>query len=230
MLALVGLPGFERRDVNTLSGGEQQRVALARSLAPRPRLLMLDEPLGALDRALRERLVFDLRRILREMRQTALYVTHDQEEAFVLAHRVVLFNAGRVEQIDTPQALYRHPASLFVARFLGLTNLLPGEAQRKGDAWVVKTALGELPLAEAAQGKVTILLRPDTVQRGGNGRCQVEGRVTEVSFRGSSWRTVVDVAGVLLRFDFSAVEDIPEAGETIRLTFDPETALQVFAG
>ena len=144
-LELVGLPGFGGRDVNTLSGGEQQRVALARSLAPRPRLLMLDEPLGALDRALRERLVEDLRLILRRMHQTALYVTHDQEEAFVLADRVVLMNAGRVEQIGSPAELYNHPATEFAARFLGMDNLLPGRRVcDTGGCWI-ETALGRWP-------------------------------------------------------------------------------------
>jgi ABC-type Fe3+/spermidine/putrescine transport system ATPase subunit len=99
VLNLVGLPDFGGRDVNTLSGGEQQRIALARSLAPRPRLLMLDEPLGSLDRNLRERLVRDLRQILREQHLTAIYVTHDQEEAFAIADRVVVMNAGKVEQV-----------------------------------------------------------------------------------------------------------------------------------
>jgi ABC-type Fe3+/spermidine/putrescine transport system ATPase subunit len=145
MLELVGLPGFEGRDVNTLSGGEQQRVALARSLAPHPRLLMLDEPLGSLDRNLRERLVLDLRTILRRMQQTAIYVTHDQEEAFVLADRVAVMNAGRIEQMDTPQSVYRRPASAFVARFLGFTNLLPGYSQQKDGRATIETKIGTLP-------------------------------------------------------------------------------------
>jgi ABC-type Fe3+/spermidine/putrescine transport system ATPase subunit len=126
-LALVGLSGFARRDVHTLSGGERQRVALARSLAPRPPLLMLDEPLGALDRALRDRLVGELRDILKGVGVTALYVTHDQAEAFVLADRIALLHEGRVEQEGTPEKVYGHPATPFVARFLGLTNLLPGQ-------------------------------------------------------------------------------------------------------
>ncbi len=132
-LALVGLSNYERRRVTELSGGEQQRVALARSLAPRPRLLMLDEPLGALDRALREQLMNDLRGILKQVGVMALYVTHDQEEAFAIADRIVILRArpergegGRVEQIGAPQEVYRRPASSYVARFLGLHNLVAG--------------------------------------------------------------------------------------------------------
>ena len=118
MLETVGLPNIGARDVNTLSGGEQQRVALARALAPHPRLLMLDEPLGSLDRNLRERLVVDLEAILHRLHQTAIYVTHDQEEAFAIADRIILMNAGRIEQMGTPEVIYHSPASVFVARFL----------------------------------------------------------------------------------------------------------------
>lgn len=133
MLALVELSGYERRRVLELSGGEQQRVALARSLAPRPRLLMLDEPLGALDRALREQLMNDLRGILKRVNVTALYVTHDQEEAFAIADRVLILRAqpesgagGWIEQDGTPQQVYRRPATEYVARFLGFKNLVAG--------------------------------------------------------------------------------------------------------
>lgn len=121
-LDLVGLAGFEQRDVNTLSGGEQQRVALARSLAPRPRLLMLDEPIGALDRNLRDRLLAELPDLLGRLNQTALYVTHDQEEAFALADRVLILQAGKVVQAGTPSEIHSHPASPFVAEFLGLSD------------------------------------------------------------------------------------------------------------
>lgn len=125
-LELVGLDAakFAQRDVNRLSGGEQQRVALARTIAPRPRLIMFDEPLGALDRILREDLVGELRALLKRLHITAIYVTHDQDEAFAIADRLVLLNGGRIEQMGTPNELYAHPANAFVARFMGLTNLV----------------------------------------------------------------------------------------------------------
>ncbi|MCC2314965.1 ABC transporter ATP-binding protein [Cellulomonas xiejunii] len=119
LLDLVGLPGTQRRDVATLSGGERQRVALARALAPRPRLLLLDEPLSALDRALRERLALDLRDVLVATGTTALFVTHDQDEAFAVADRVAVMDAGRLLQVAAPGALWARPASRRVAAFLG---------------------------------------------------------------------------------------------------------------
>ncbi len=131
VLKLVGLEGFEDRDPSTLSGGEQQRIALARSLAPEPRLVMLDEPLGALDRSIRERLVEELREILKSASQTALYVTHDQEEAFRIADRVVILGEGKTAQIGTPREIYHHPNSPYIARFLGMNNLLEGDAEFK---------------------------------------------------------------------------------------------------
>jgi thiamine transport system ATP-binding protein len=129
VLGLVGLAGFEKRSVATLSGGEQQRVALARALAPEPRVLLLDEPLGSLDRRLRDRLLADLARLFLELSVTALYVTHDQAEAFALGHRVAVMRAGRVVQVGTPDELWGHPADEDVARFLGL-SILDGAAVR----------------------------------------------------------------------------------------------------
>ncbi len=119
VLGLVGLAGYEHRRVNELSGGEQQRVALARALAPTPALLMLDEPLGALDRRLRERLVDDIGALFRELHQSVLFVTHDHDEAFGLADRVAILHAGRLEQIGSPTELWERPATAFVASFLG---------------------------------------------------------------------------------------------------------------
>ncbi|MEJ2711213.1 MAG: ABC transporter ATP-binding protein [Anaerolineales bacterium] len=227
-LELVGLPGFGQRDVNTLSGGEQQRVALARALAPDPRLLMLDEPLGSLDRNLRERLVLDLSKILHHMQQTAIYVTHDQEEAFAVADRVVVMNAGRVEQIGTPQQIYLHPASTFVARFLGLTNLLRGDIRQRDGRPVVETGVGDLPVDSRYEGEVIVLIRPDAVHLNGEGVCQLDGIMSETSFRGNTCRAVITVRDVDLRFDFPSQVHLPQVGETVRLGFDPQETLQVF--
>ena len=132
LLELVGLSGFSRRPVDSLSGGEAQRVALARALAPHPRLLMLDEPLSGLDRPLREQLLVDLPRILRQLQQTALFVTHDLEEALAVSDRVAVMRAGRIVQVGTPRALYERPASVFVARFLGRANILHGSVHAAG--------------------------------------------------------------------------------------------------
>ena len=160
-LRAVDLAGFETRRVTELSGGEQQRVALARALAPRPRLLMFDEPLGALDRALRGRLAQDLRQLLRASGVPALYVTHDQEEAFALADRVLLLHDGRLVQSGTPAELHLSPASAWVADFLGLGELVP--AVSRGDG-TFQDGFGTLSAqcdhVHAPGADVTLLLRP----------------------------------------------------------------------
>jgi thiamine transport system ATP-binding protein len=150
LLDLVGLAGYERRSVATLSGGEQQRVALARALAPEPRVLLLDEPLGSLDRPLRERLLEDLGRLFDELGSTAVYVTHDQAEAFALGDRVAVMRAGAVEQIGEPDELWAHPASKEVARFLGLGNARDGRIVRPEAVTVVHAVGGGDGVVESA--------------------------------------------------------------------------------
>ncbi len=149
MLALVGLPGFAHRRVDELSGGESQRVALARALAPRPRLVMLDEPLGSLDRSLRERLAADIRAVVRELGVAALHVTHDQDEAFTVADRVAVMRAGRIIRDDIPELVWRDPRDEFTAGFLGHRNVLAARVAR---------ALGLTPDADdrAADGVVLL--------------------------------------------------------------------------
>jgi ABC-type Fe3+/spermidine/putrescine transport system ATPase subunit len=230
MLQLVGLAGFERREVHALSGGEQQRVALARSLAPGPRLLMLDEPLGALDRTLHDRLLLELQGVLKQVGQTALYVTHDQEEAFTVADRVVLMNAGRVVQVATPETMYRAPASPFVARFLGQTNLLPGLVKGQGDANQVSTALGLFPAGDAQAGAATVLLRPDSFRPDGRGEAVLEGVLLSRSFRGGSMQVVLDAGGHRLVFNLPAGSRLPEIGSPVRLRFDPHEAIYLWPG
>jgi ABC-type Fe3+/spermidine/putrescine transport system ATPase subunit len=226
VLELVGLAGFGERDVNTLSGGEQQRVALARSLASHPKVMMLDEPLGSLDRNLRERLLFDLRSILKKMNQTALYVTHDQEEAFSLADKVVLLNAGQIEQTGAPQELYCQPASLFTARFLGLTNLLPARVIQQQERRIVETQIGDLPAENQELGEGTLLIRPDSMRIDHNGSFTLAGQIQEISFRGSIFRAIIEVNGYPLSFDFLSNTKLPQEGDTVVLSFEPEQALQ----
>ncbi|HFD39019.1 MAG TPA: ABC transporter ATP-binding protein [Anaerolineae bacterium] len=230
MLDLVGLRGYERRRVYDLSGGEQQRVALARSLAPGPRLLMLDEPLGSLDRALREELLRELRRILNDVGVTTIYVTHDQQEAFALADRVILMRRGRIVQQGAPQAVYGRPASAWAARFLGLTNLVPARVTAQ-DPVQVETPFGPLTLpgeTGATVGQdVTLLLRPEAASLPaappGPDAPTLTATVRRCSFRGSRYRlTVAPPAGPELTFELPAITARrPQPGETVTLTLHP---------
>ena len=223
VLEWVGLAGFEARDVNRLSGGERQRVALARSLAPRPRLLMLDEPLGALDRALRERLLEELPEILKRAGVATITVTHDQEEAFALADRIVVMRDGRVIQQGTPESVYRHPASPWTARFLGLTNLLPATVLEPG--WV-ETPLGRLRIEDDHRWEngapATLLIRPEAARPGEGTVNPIAGVVRERTFRGGHYRIKVECAqGTRLALEWPSGPSVPETGETVRCHLDP---------
>ena len=162
-LRMVDLDGFEARRVTDLSGGEQQRVALARALAPRPRLLMFDEPLGALDRALKDEVLTELRLILHSTQVPAIYVTHDQEEAFTLADRLLLLHEGRIVQQGAPAEVWRSPVSAWVARFLGAGNVINGTVASRDGRLKIRTPFGETDLPcggpHAAGDKVPLLLR-----------------------------------------------------------------------
>ena len=232
VLELVGLPEFEERDISTLSGGEQQRVALARSMAPEPRLIMLDEPLGALDRAIRERLIGELRDILKGAAQTALYVTHDQEEAFTIADRVVILGEGKTAQIGTPQQIYYHPNSPYVAHFLGMTNLLNGTAKPAGEGSSLKTDLGTWSIKQVYSGQGQVLPRPDRMVLGdseGAGFCELSGRLHSKTFSGHTHQIQVQIGDYLLKFVLSdSSGDLPQPGENITLSFSPEEALHFF--
>jgi len=222
MLALVNLAGYGDRSIFQLSGGERQRVALARSLAPRPRLLMLDEPLGSLDRALRESLMDELRAILKRLGLTALYVTHDQQEALAVADRVVVMNRGVFAQVGAPREIYLAPVSAFVARFLGFQNLLTAEV-RAVDAGCALTAIGAVPLVGVADtGQYTLLIRPEAIVLGEGQMWR--GSVVEASFRGTHVRAEVAVlgaAGAIVLTFVVPVESALVAGQEIVFGLDP---------
>jgi thiamine transport system ATP-binding protein len=216
LLDLVGLPGAARRAVAGLSGGEQQRVALARALAPRPRLLMLDEPLGQLDRSLRERLVVELRELFGALGTTVLAVTHDQGEAFALADRVVVMRDGRIAQSGTPLEVWQHPADEFVARFLGFDNVV--EATVAGAA--ADTPWGKVPVPEdAPQGTHPLLVRPAGVRLlpADEGlRCTVVAR----TFKGTHVAVRLQPEDAPRLEAACALREAPEVGGTVGVEFD----------
>jgi len=210
----VNLAGFEDRRVTELSGGEQQRVALARALAPDPRLLMFDEPLGALDRNLREQLMAELRRILRLSGVPAIYVTHDQEEAFFLADRVLLLHEGRIIREGTPAEVWTDPGSVWAARFLDSGNVLQGAVLPGGK---VSTIIGTLPLtcghAHQAGEQVTVLVSRRGVRQVSEGG--VSGIVTDVIFRQDGYKVTLEGGP-----DFDLPE-APRVGGAIFLEIPP---------
>jgi ABC-type Fe3+/spermidine/putrescine transport system ATPase subunit len=219
VLELVNLAGFERRDVARLSGGERQRVALARSLAPRPHFLMLDEPLGSLDAALRDDLTSDLRRIIKQLGITALYVTHDQREAFIVADRVAILNQGRIEQIDTPTALYKAPKTVFAARFLGLENII---SVQRHNAEYAQTTVGDLILFEPAP---YVLLHPNGINIEGSSEAGIPVKVTEAIFLGGSHRIRGQhSSGQMLMF-WNRNGDVPRPGDIVKLRVDPQAVI-----
>ncbi len=229
MLEKVNMLSFAKRRVTDLSGGEQQRVALARALAPRPRLLMLDEPLGALDRALRTQLIAELRYLLRESKIPAIYVTHDQDEAFEIADRVALLHNGKIVQSGTPAEVYTNPASIWVAEFLGLSNLMLGKVlslcplQVKTDfgCWEVGC---KAPEGLQIGDRLAILLRPwgASVQTEPGTENVLSGKVVDVVFRGEGYRLVLQCGEV--KFQFYCEKPLG-VGEMIRLYIPPESVI-----
>ncbi|MFP4321959.1 MAG: ABC transporter ATP-binding protein [Anaerolineales bacterium] len=180
LLDLVGLPDMDKRYPHQLSGGQKQRVALARALAARPSVVLLDEPFSNLDTAMRHHTRDDVRNILAQTNATALFVTHDQEEAMMMASRIAVMHGGRILQTDTPRRLYENPASPFVARFLGDVNCLP--AQAHGEQ--AESQIGPVPLREAHQGRVALYIRPEDLTLAPAEPEQAQGTVRESRYFG----------------------------------------------
>jgi len=218
VLELVGLAALRDRRVAGLSGGEQQRVALARALAVEPRLLMLDEPLGALDRPWRDRLLQEIGALLDRTQLPALYVTHDHEEAFALADRMAVMRAGRVVQTGAPTDVWHRPADEWTARFLGFGPVVDAERADGG----VMVPWGVIPVAAGERGAVRVVLRPDAVRLDPAGL--VAGCVTASVFGGDRAELTVGVAGASLRVRVAG-RDAPAVGAPVRLAIDPDAVL-----
>lgn len=194
-LEMVRLPGYETRYPNQLSGGQQQRVALARAIVYEPDVLLLDEPFGALDRKLREEMQIELKTLQRELGVTTIFVTHDQEEALTISHRIAVMWSGHLEQLDTPEGIYERPASAFVSDFIGITNLFQGQMIEKDNSRIFKTEQGlYLPWINASREitDIKISIRPEkitlTSAKPEDGQPVIVGRVTERIYLGAITR------------------------------------------
>jgi spermidine/putrescine transport system ATP-binding protein len=221
MLELVGLKGFGQRGVHQLSGGQRQRVALARAIAVDPAVLLLDEPLGALDLALRRQMQEELVQLQRQLNATFVHVTHDQEEAMSIADRVVVMKDGRIEDMGPPARVYLKPASLFAARFMGENNLFEGQViGRVNGQTAVDTIVGRLLVDQSASAgeKVHVALRPEQLRFSAELGAQVLGNaeITEFSFQGTHFRVHCRLAGQALIARVPA-EEPPLVGEVLPL-------------
>jgi spermidine/putrescine transport system ATP-binding protein len=228
ILRLVGLTGFERRKPRQLSGGQQQRVALARALVNRPRVLLLDEPLGALDLKLRKQMQLELKSIQHDIGITFVHVTHDQEEAMTMADRIAVMNAGRVEQLGAPTELYESPRTRFVAGFLGVSNLLEGVVSERGR--VRLDGAGEIAVSSdrlPPQGVAAAVgVRPEKIRLDGAGPNTLGGVVFERAYVGVSTQYLVDTAaGRITVYVQNADPGAGQAepGDEVTLSFAPES-------
>ncbi|MBN2324847.1 MAG: ABC transporter ATP-binding protein [Spirochaetes bacterium] len=228
LLELVRLSGYGGRSVTSLSGGEQQRVALARALAPEPKILLLDEPLSALDANLRKSLRGEIRRIQRELSVTTVYVTHDQEEAFAISDRIAVMNDGRLEQSGTPQEIYNDPETLFVAQFVGLTNTIRGTiAGKKGPLFEIDSPLGRFKARSHRlfDGKrdVVLIFRPERVTLGPKKKDWnvFQGEVARCEYLGDSTLLDLNAKGTGFTVKITG-EALCATGETVLIGFSPD--------
>ena len=219
MLEVVSLKGFDRRRIDQLSGGQQQRVAIARALVNRPKVLLLDEPLGALDLRLRKDMQNELKRIQQQMGITFIYVTHDQEEALTMSDTVVVMDKGRIQQIGTPEDIYNEPKNAFVADFIGESNILSGTMLRDR---VVKMYGREFPCVDggfAENEPVDVVIRPEDIDIVPVAQGQLVGTVTNVTFKGMQYDIIVDFRG--FKWLIQTTDHSP-VGARIGVKIDPD--------
>ena len=219
MLEIVSLRGFENRRVTLLSGGQQQRVAIARALVNRPKVLLLDEPLGALDMRLRKDMQQELKRIQQQMGITFIYVTHDQEEALAMSDTVVVMNEGKIQQIGTPEDIYNEPENAFVADFIGESNILDGIMR---EDYVVETFGRRFHCVDKGFEKdeaVDVVIRPEDIDIVPVSEGMLSGTVTSITFKGMQYDVIVDFKGFKWLIQTT---DSPEVGQRIGIKIDPD--------
>ncbi len=219
MLSMVNLLGFEKRDISTLSGGQQQRVAIARALAVNPRVLLLDEPLGALDLKLRKDMQMELKNIQKRMGITFIYVTHDQEEALSMSDRVVVMNNGVIQQIGTPEDIYNEPVNAFVADFIGESNILDGVMLSDYKARFSGHEFTCLDKGFEAGEPVDVVVRPEDVDVVDIEKGMLSGTVTSVTFKGVHFEIIVDIGGFKWMIQTT---DFQPVGAKIGLYIEPD--------
>lgn len=219
MLSMVNLLGFEKRDISTLSGGQQQRVAIARALAVKPRLLLLDEPLGALDLKLRKDMQVELKSIQKRLGITFVYVTHDQEEALSMSDRVVVMNDGVIQQIGTPEDIYNEPQNAFVADFIGESNIVDGVMLEDYNVQFSGHVFNCLDKGYAPQEAVDVVVRPEDVDIVSVEKGMLKGTVTSVTFKGVHFEIIVDIGGFKWMIQTT---DFQPVGANIGLYIEPD--------
>ena len=219
MLKVVNLKGFEKRAVSSLSGGQQQRVAIARALVNRPKVLLLDEPLGALDLRLRKDMQIELKRIQQAMGITFIYVTHDQEEALAMSDTVVVMDEGKIQQIGTPEDIYNEPKNAFVADFIGESNIIDGIMRADGVVEIFNRRFQCLDKGFAKDEPVDVVIRPEDVDIVPEGQGQLKGTVTSVTFKGMQYDIIVDFYGFKWLIQTT---DLSPVGSRIGIKIDPD--------
>ena len=219
MLKVVNLKGFEKRAVSSLSGGQQQRVAIARALVNRPKVLLLDEPLGALDLRLRKDMQIELKRIQQAMGITFIYVTHDQEEALAMSDTVVVMDEGKIQQIGTPEDIYNEPKNAFVAAFIGESNIIDGIMRADGVVEIFNRRFQCLDKGFAKDEPVDVVIRPEDVDIVPEGQGQLKGTVTSVTFKGMQYDIIVDFYGFKWLIQTT---DLSPVGSRIGIKIDPD--------
>lgn len=234
MLKLVQLEGFEKRRINQMSGGQKQRVAIARALINRPKVLLLDEPLGALDMKLRKQMQIELKRLQKKLGITFVFVTHDQEEALIMSDRIAVMSDGVIEQVDTPENIYLHPKTRFVANFIGESNLLDGAiSEVKNDEVMIATEIGTFPGKKIKDAEkminqpVTISVRPEHMDYSKTkpSTFSIPAVVKDSIFVGNIIKIIAVMNnGNEIRINRMALTDVPKAGDEIFAFWDPKFA------